>query len=136
MITTEIKINADLEKVWKLWTSPAHIANWNSMDENWHTPKVKNDLRDGGKFLFRMETTDGSKGFDHEGKYDKVTPNERIEYTLLDGRKVINTFKQNGDETLITEIFDPETETPVEEQKMFCQAILNNFKRYTENFRK
>lgn len=132
MIKAEIKIEAGIEEVWKLWTSPEHIANWNRMDENWYTPKVKNELRDGGKFLFRMETTDGSKGFDHEGKYDKVTPNEQIEYTLSDGRKVINTFKQNKNETYITETFDPEMETPVEEQSMFCQSVLNNFKKYVE----
>jgi hypothetical protein len=58
--------------------------------------------------------------------------NELIEYTLTDGRKTINKFKSYGSFTTITESFDPETKTPVEVQRNFCQAVLNNFKKYVE----
>lgn len=133
MITVTISIKASMEKVWALWTSPEHIAHWNNMDEHWHTPKVENDLQDGGRFFYRMETKDGSNGFDFSGQYDKVIAGERIEYTLADGRRTIIKFDKMGDETLITETFDPESKTPMEEQKMFCQSVLNNFKHYVEN---
>ncbi len=46
--------------------------------------------------------------------YDTVKTNERIEYTLGDNRKVKVAFKSEGDITIVTETFDPETENPVE----------------------
>ena len=84
-ITVEAIVNAPVEKVWKLWTSPEHIIKWNNASDDWHTPKAENDLREGGKFLSRMEAKDGSFGFDFGGVYDVVKNNEYIEYTLGDG---------------------------------------------------
>ena len=63
-ITVQTTINAPVEKVWKLWTSPEHITKWNNASEDWHTPYAENDLQPGGKFLSRMEAKDGSMGFD------------------------------------------------------------------------
>ncbi len=37
-------------------------------------------MRAGGKFMASMEAKDGSAGFDFEGVYDEVKPNELIEY--------------------------------------------------------
>ncbi|MDP4283892.1 MAG: SRPBCC domain-containing protein [Bacteroidota bacterium] len=132
-ITVETAINLALEKVWKLWTTPADIIQWNNPSEDWQTLRVENDLRDGGAFLFRMEAKDGSEGFDFCGKYDKVITNELIEYTLTDGRKTRNQFTTNGDATTLVETFEPEAETPVDIQRGFCQGVLNNFKNYAEN---
>jgi uncharacterized protein YndB with AHSA1/START domain len=132
-ITVEAMVHASVEKVWKLWTTPADIMQWNNPFDNWHSPKVKIDLRDGGNFLFRMEAKDGSVGFDHTGKYDTVKKNELIEYTVSDGRKSIIQFIKEGDSTSIIEIFQPEKETPVEIQRDFVQSILNSFKKYAEN---
>lgn len=75
---------------------------------------------------------DGSVGFDHSGKYDKVIKNELIKYTVSDGRKSIIRFVPNGDCTNVIETFDPEKETPIEEQRKFTQAVLDNFKKYAE----
>lgn len=135
-ITVELAVNASMDKVWQLWTSPEHIAKWNDMDENWHSPKVENDLKDEGRFLYQMETRDGSQGFDHCGTYDKVIFGELIKYTLTDGRKVSNNFRQESEQVIITETFDPEKETPVKEQRQFCQSVLNNFKKYVETIGK
>lgn len=107
--------------------------NWNNASDDWHTPHAENDLRKGGKFLSRMEAKDGSFGFDFEGVYDEVIENEKIEYTTSDGRKVTTTFKETGGVTNVSTTFEAETENSVELQRDGWQAILNNFKKYTEN---
>jgi uncharacterized protein YndB with AHSA1/START domain len=131
-ITVENTIHAPVAKVWEYWTSPIHITKWNNASEDWHTLRAENDLRVGGSFSSRMEAKDGSFGFDFGGIYDAVTPQKYIEYTLGDGRKVEITFTAEGDNTNISESFDPEGTNPVEMQRGGWQAILDNFKKYTE----
>lgn len=131
-ITVETTVVLPIETVWKLWTSPEHITKWNNASPDWHTPRAENDLRPGGKFLSRMEAKDGSFGFDFWGVYDEVIKNEKIAYTMGDGRKAKIIFSNNGKETKITESFEPENENPAEMQRGGWQAILNNFKKYAE----
>lgn len=131
-ITVTALIDASIETVWRYWTSPEHIVNWNNASDDWYTPKAENDLRTGGKFLSRMEAKDGSFGFDFEGIYDLVETHQTIEYTLPDGRKVAIQFLEKGNQTEVIETFDPENENPPELQQQGWQMILNNFKKYTE----
>ena len=132
-ITVETTVKAPIEKVWKFWSTPEHITKWNNASDDWYTPKAENDLRMGGKFVSRMEARDGSFGFDFEGVYDDVKTHELISYSMPDGRKVQITFKSQGDETTVIETFDAENEHPIEMQQQGWQAILNNFKKYTES---
>lgn len=132
-ITVEVKVNAPLEKVWNYWTNPQHIVQWCFASEDWHAPHATNDLRVGGKFNSRMEAKDGSIGFDFEGEYTKVEQDLEIEYVLADARKVNIRFDSDGKETTVTETFDPENENTLELQRAGWQAILDNFKRYTES---
>ena len=132
-VTIETTVNAPVEKVWKYWNTPEHIMKWNSASEDWHTPKSENDLRVGGSFSARMEAKDGSFGFDFGGVYDDVQENKYIAYTLGDGRKVNVTFESNGAQTRVVETFDAETENSVDMQRTGWQAILDNFKKYTES---
>lgn len=132
-ITVETTVNAPVEKVWKVWTLPEHIKNWNNASDDWHTPSAENDLRPGGKFSSRMEAKDGSSGFDFEGVYDEVVPQKLISYALGDNRKVKIVFTSKGDQTKVTETFDPENENSLELQKGGWQAILDNFKKYAES---
>ncbi|PFP30583.1 polyketide cyclase [Bacillus sp. AFS073361] len=131
-ITVQTTVHAPVEKVWEHWTEPKHITQWNNASEDWHTPFAENDLTVGGKFLTRMEAKDGSFGFDFGGVYDEVKLNEVISYTMGDGRKVSVTFKGQGNETEVIETFDAETTNPIEMQQAGWQAILDNFKKYTE----
>ena len=131
-VTVETIITAPVEKVWKYWTTPEHITKWNNASDDWHTPKAENDLLVGGQFLSRMEAKDGSFGFDFVGVYDEVTTNELIAYTMGDGRKTKITFLNKDTETIVTETFEAETENSIELQKGGWQAILDNFKKYTE----
>ena len=80
-----------------------------------------------------MEAKDGSFGFDFGGVYDHVKKNELIEYTMGDGRKVRVAFTASDDKTKVVETFDAETTNPVDMQRTGWQAILDNFKKYTEN---
>ncbi|MEP6949046.1 MAG: SRPBCC family protein [Ginsengibacter sp.] len=132
VIIVENTINAPVEKVWKYWTKPEHITQWNNASDDWHTPRAENDLRIGGSFVSRMEAKDGSFGFDFGGVYDAITTNEHIEYTLGDGRKVTITFTADGNKTTVVESFEAESTNPVEMQKGGWQNILDNFKKYTE----
>jgi uncharacterized protein YndB with AHSA1/START domain len=131
-ITVEVTIDKPIDLVWKVWSSPADIMQWNIPFDDWHSPRVENDLQTGGSFLFRMESKEGSEGFDHSGVYDKVIINQLIEYTGTDGRKSSIRFVANDKTTTISETFEPEKTNSIEMQKDFCQAILNNFKKYVE----
>ena len=132
VLTVESTVNAGIEKVWDFWNNPQHITQWCSATEDWHTPRAENDLRTGGSFTSRMEAKDGSFGFDFGGIYDEVRDNEYIEYTMADGRKVKIHFEPQGGNTKVTEHFEAETENPLEMQQGGWQAILDNFKKYTE----
>jgi uncharacterized protein YndB with AHSA1/START domain len=132
-ITVYTTVKATVENVWKLWTTPADIMQWNNPSEDWHNLLVEVDLKNEGRFLFRMQAKDGSEGFDYCGKYDKVKTYELIELTTSDGRKAINTFIPHGNETIVTETFEVETQPPIDIQRDFCQKVLNNFKKYTED---
>lgn len=133
VLTVKASVKAPVEKVWNYWNTPAHITQWNSASEDWHSPRSENDLRAGGKFSHRMEAKDGSFGFDYAGTYDVVTPNKYLEFTLGDGRKVTVEFTANGDSTQINESFEAESTNSLELQQGGWQAILDNFKKYAEN---
>lgn len=133
VITVESTVDAPVQKVWDYWTQPDHITKWNNASDDWHTPWAKNDLREGGSFSARMEAKDKSMGFEFGGIYDAVRTNEYIEYTMGDGRKVQVRFTPIGNSTKVTESFDAENTNPVELQRGGWQAILDNFKKYTED---
>ena len=132
VITVESIINAPVERVWEYWTKPEHIVKWNHASDDWHSPWSKNDLRVGGSFSARMEAKDGSMGFDFGGVYNVIKTNEYIEYTIADGRKVQVSFSGSGNKTKVVETFEAESTNPVELQRGGWQAILDNFKKYTE----
>ena len=132
IITVDVMINAPVEKVWKCWTTPEDIKGWNFASPDWCCPNAENDLKQGGKFSYRMEAKDGSMGFDFWGIYDKVIKNEVIESHMGDGRKLSVTFSKDGNQTKVIESFEAESTNPIEMQRGGWQSILNYFKKYTE----
>jgi uncharacterized protein YndB with AHSA1/START domain len=132
-ITVQAVINAPVEQVWKLYTESEHVMKWNNASNDWHTPRAENDLKVGGKFLYRMEAKDGSSGFDFDGTYEQVKSNELIVYSISDGRKAEVMFtKDDNARTRIATTFEAESTNPIEMQHDGWQAILNNFKKYVE----
>lgn len=132
-IRIQTDIQAPVSRVWRHWTDPTHVRRWNSAMEGWHTPYAESDLSVGGRFNYRMETVDGSIGFDYAGVYDAIRPETRIELTLDDGRKVSVDFSGNDERTHIDQEFEAENENPEDMQRAGWQNILDNFKTYTES---
>ncbi|MEO6980256.1 MAG: SRPBCC domain-containing protein [Mucilaginibacter sp.] len=130
-LSAEIEINAPVEKVWELWTTPEDIKQWNTPNADWHTPHAENDLRPGGQFLFAMALKDGSLNFDFTGTYDEIITNRLIAYTLNDGRKSTIHFT-DGNPVKLVEIFEADGSQPTDMQQQFCQAVLDGFKKYVE----
>ncbi|MBN8783709.1 MAG: polyketide cyclase [Sphingobacteriales bacterium SCN 48-20] len=131
-ITIETTVNAPVEKVWEIWNKPEHIIQWNSASPDWHTPSAENDLRVGGQLKSRMEARDGSMGFDFAGTYTEVKENEKLAYTLGDGRNVEIIFTAVEGGTHVKETFDAENQNSLEMQRMGWQAILDSFRAYAE----
>jgi uncharacterized protein YndB with AHSA1/START domain len=133
-ITVTSTINAPVDKVWNLWTDPAHIVHWNQASDDWQTTYAENEPVTGGRFLSRMEARDGSEGFDFTGEYNNVEKNRILEYLLDDNRNVQVTFVPQSNKTVINECFEAEETNPVELQQAGWQAIMNNFKNYAEAY--
>lgn len=130
-ITIEATIAANKQKVWNYYTQPEHITKWNFADPSWHCPTATNDVQVGGRYVARMEAKDGSFGFDFDAVYKEVNQGENFTYEF-GGRLATADFKEINGQTIVTITFDPETENSIELQKSGWQAILNNFKNYTE----
>jgi uncharacterized protein YndB with AHSA1/START domain len=132
-ITVETTVNKPINQVWKYWTNPEDIVQWNFASPDWHCPYAENDIQTGGKFKSTMAARDGSMSFDFEGIYANIIAEKLIEYGLADGRQVKITFEDLGEQTKVVETFDPETENTIELQRGGWQAILDNFKAHAES---
>jgi uncharacterized protein YndB with AHSA1/START domain len=133
-ITVETTVNAPVEKVWESWNEPKHIMQWCHASDDWHAPFSENDLRVGGQMKTTMAAKDGSFSFDFLCTYTKVEKYKAIEYDIADGRHVSIRFEKLSDkQTRITETFEMESTHTEEMQRAGWQAILDNFKKYTES---
>jgi uncharacterized protein YndB with AHSA1/START domain len=133
-ITVETRVRAPVEAVWRAWTTPEDIKQWNAASDDWHTTAASVDLREGGAFSSRMEAKDGSMGFDFAGTYTRIVEPERIE-CLFGDRTVVIEFVPADGAILVRETFDAETTHPVEQQRQGWQAILDKFARHVESRR-
>lgn len=130
-ITVTTTVAAPIDTVWRAYTTPADIVQWNAASDDWHTTAANVDLRVGGAFSSRMEAKDGSMGFDFAGSYTQVVPHALIEYAFGDRTARVD-FKQEAGNVKVTVSFEAETTHPEEAQRDGWQAILNNFKRHIE----
>jgi len=132
-ITVSNTVNAPVDKVWEYYNGTEHIPHWNFASDDWQCPWAKSDFRTGGQFSSRMEAKDGSMGFEFGGVYDAVEKNKRVAYTMGDGRSAEVIFTAQDNATKVDVSFDTENTFPVEMQRGGWQAILDNFKKYTES---
>ncbi len=132
VITVEATVSAPVDKVWDNYNNPDHVTKWNFAADDWQCPWAKSDFRVGGEFTSRMEAKDGSFGFEFGATYTEIETNKRISYVMADGRKCTVSFLPIGNTTHVVVVFDAESQNPVELQKGGWQAILNNFKKYSE----
>jgi uncharacterized protein YndB with AHSA1/START domain len=130
-ITVETDVSAPIETVWRTYTSPEDIKQWNAASDDWHTTAATVDLRPGGAYSSRMEAKDGSMGFDFAGTYTTIIKHELIEYSFGDRTATVEFNKiPNGVRVRVT--FDGEATHSVEQQRQGWQAILENFARHAE----
>ena len=130
-ITVETVIAAPISEVWRAYTTPEDIQQWNAASDDWHTTAASVDLREGGAFSSRMEAKDGSMGFDFAGTYTKIVKHELIEYSF--GDRVASVEFSGGSHGVTVRVtFDSEETHSIEQQREGWQAILNNFKRHVE----
>jgi uncharacterized protein YndB with AHSA1/START domain len=133
-ITIEKRVQAPVEAVWRAWTTPADIVQWNTASAEWHTTKASVNLRVGGPFSSRMEAKDGSMGFDFAGTYTTVDAHRLIEASF--GDRVLRVeFEAGPDGVTVRETFDAEPTHSIEQQRDGWQAILDNFARHVEGLR-
>jgi uncharacterized protein YndB with AHSA1/START domain len=133
IITVNTTVNSPITKVWEAWTRPEHITHWAFASDDWYSPKATNDLKVGGNFSTTMAAKDGSVSFDFSGTYTDVQSERFLAYLADDGRRVEIIFSSNGDQTEISEAFEAEDINTIELQQGGWQAIMDNFKKYTES---
>ena len=115
-ITVETKVSAPIERVWKAYTTPEDIVQWNAASDDWHTTTASVDLRVGGAFA---------------GTYTNIVPNQLLEYSLGDRMVTVEFIKISGDVN-VRVFFDAEATHSIEQQQGGWQAILDNFARHVE----
>lgn len=130
-ITVETTVNAPIDAVWRAWTTPEDITQWNAAQDDWHTTRASVDLRVGGSFSSRMEAKDGSMGFDFEGTYSAVVHHQLIESALGD-RTLRVEFVPGPTGVTVRETFDAEPTHSLDQQRQGWQAILDRFARHVE----
>ena len=128
-IHVETVVRAPIGEVWRRYTTPDDIMQWNAASDDWHTTAAVTDLREGGEFTSRMEAKDGSMGFDFSGTYTRIVTNELIEYSFGDRNARIE-FSQTPSGIKVQIEFDGEETHSEEQQRQGWQAILDNFNRY------
>ncbi len=131
-ITVETSVAAPIDEVWRAYTTPDDIRQWNAASDDWHTTVVSVDLRVGGAFSSRMEAKDGSMGFDFAGTYTKIVPLKLIEYTFGD-RMARVEFTDSSESVNVRVTFDAEATHSIEQQRGGWQSILDHFARYVEH---
>jgi len=133
-ISVETTVAAPIDQVWRAYTTPENIKQWNAASDDWHTTTAKVDLRVGGAFSSRMEAKDGSVGFDFAGTYTKIVEPKLIEYSFGDRTAQVE-FADSPNGVRVRATFDSEPTHSIEQQQQGWQAILNNFRRHVETSR-
>lgn len=130
-ITVETVVNALVDEVWRAYTTPEEITQWNAASDDWHTIAAAVDLRVGGAFSYRMAAKDDSMQFDFAGSFTNIVTNELIEYSF-GGRVARVEFVDSPKGVIVRVAFDSEPTHSLEQQRDGWKAILDNFARYVE----
>lgn len=96
------QLDAPIDLVWEVWSSPEHIVNW--WGPNGFTNTItKMDLRPGGEWDLVMHGPDGTD-YINKSIFREVILHKKIVYEHVTGPKFVATvsFEQKGDQTCIT----------------------------------
>lgn len=75
LVITRI-FDAPRERVWQAWSDSGQLKRWWG-PKGFTAPTIKNDFREGGKYLYCMRSSEG-EDFWSTGTYLEIIPNERI----------------------------------------------------------
>lgn len=131
-IVVNVFVERPVTEVWEGWVNPDIVRKWNIPFIDWHCSLAEIDFRIGGRFCFRIEHIQKKEVFLYKGQYATIVPYQLIEYTLDDKRKVSVEFQHIDQNTIVRETLDPEEGTSFKTQQIFCQSILERFKKYIE----
>lgn len=133
-ITVEIVVDKTPEVVFDFWTDEHHMTQWMHASDDWGCKNVHNNLTVGERFSCTLFAKDDSESFELSGTYTSVEYAKLLAYILDDGRTVSVSFISEGKKTRVTETFEMENENNEELQRSGWQAMLTNFKIYTESY--
>ncbi len=83
-ISTTRLLAAPRERVFAVWTDPAHIGQWWGPD-GFSVTTQKMDVRSGGEWVYTMHGPDGTD-YPNRIDYEEVVAPERLVYTLRGGK--------------------------------------------------
>ena len=96
------KLDAPVELVWEVWTTPEHIANW--WGPNGFTNTIhKMEVKPGGVWELVMHGPDGTD-YKNKSVFKEIVPFKKIVYEHVSAPKFVSTieFEQQGEQTLIS----------------------------------
>lgn len=95
-------LNAPVELVWEVWTSPEHIANW--WGPNGFTNTIsKMDVSPGGEWNLVMHGPDGTD-YKNKSVFKEVIPFKKLVYEHVSAPKFTATiqFEAQGEQTFLS----------------------------------
>ena len=114
-VSTERTFNASVADVWRVWNDADSIKKW--WGPKGYTALVaRNDVREGGSFLWAMKSEQGSM-FWNTGTYKEVVANRKIVSTMsfsnengniIPGSQVSVPGRWTDDITVIVDFSEPE----------------------------
>lgn len=128
-------IYQDIDIIWDTYVQADHVIQWSFASDDWHVTKGAANFKEGGGFNYRMEAKDESMGFNFMGTYDKIVEHKSIGYHLTDKRKIEVLFTKHKNYYTVELTVDAEDVFSLEHQQSGWQAILDNFKKYAENYK-
>jgi uncharacterized protein YndB with AHSA1/START domain len=72
-------LDAPREKVWAAWTEPEQIKKWWG-PKDFTAPSIRSDFREGGTYLWAMQSPDGQTYW-NTGTFHEIVPPERLVVT-------------------------------------------------------
>ena len=132
--TVSVDVNKDIESCFKMLFSPEHFKQWRfNASDDWEVIKVSSEFKVGGRFSNYLQAKDQSVGREITVTYDIIETPTLIRFHFDDNRVLETNFKNLGNQTNITLLFDAEKVTPIDVQQRVWQSMLNNFKEYVES---
>jgi uncharacterized protein YndB with AHSA1/START domain len=78
-LVIERVLDAPREQVWAAWTDPEQIKKWWG-PKDFTAPSIKSDFREGGTYLWAMQSPDGQTYW-NTGTFHEIVPLERLVVT-------------------------------------------------------